>query len=230
MKYLINSRIKNVLRSSLSQNTYCPKSKNELVDIIRELFDNGIYDLNCINTEYIDDMAHLFENIDYIDAMEEYIDVSEWNVSNVEITSELFANMTNFNCDLSKWDISNIEYANYMFYNCINFNSDLSNWRFDNLKDGACMLYNCRLFNSNVSKWNMSCCQNAAGMFLGCHNFTGDGLDFWDVSEVDFFTQIFYNCTKLNCNLENWKVKPGISNYNMFGKCLSMKKLPSWYK
>ena len=36
-------------------------------------------------------------------------DISNWNVSKVEIMEEMFKKATHFNQDISNWDISNIQ-------------------------------------------------------------------------------------------------------------------------
>ena len=41
---------------------------------------------------------------------------------------------------------------------------------------------------------------------------------------------MFYGCKKLNVDLSKWKFNRLAFIPNMFNKCTSMKKIPSWYK
>ena len=79
---------------------YFPKTKEELIDNIKELLDENETNLNCIDTSKITDMSYLFKYI----------------------------NLYNVNFDVSKWDVSNVTNMNYMFNGCIKFDCDLSNW------------------------------------------------------------------------------------------------------
>ena len=66
-------------------------------------------------------------------------------------------------------------------------------------------------------------------MFEGCENFTGKGLENWDVSNVLNMEYMFRVCKKLNCDLSNWNVSNVKNMYNMFYGCNSLKNTPSWY-
>ena len=57
---------------------YHPKTKNELIDCIKEQLDKqgSAADLNIIDVSKITDMNHLFINLDIRN-----IDISEWDVS-----------------------------------------------------------------------------------------------------------------------------------------------------
>ena len=77
----------------------------------------------------------------------EYIDISDWNVSNVTDMSYMF-----FNChllksvgDLSGWDVSNVTDMPFMFYESEKLESvgDISKWDVSNVKDMQYMFYNC---------------------------------------------------------------------------------------
>ena len=73
--FLINTKLKNNVNSKIE---HTPKSKDELIDIIGNLFAKGITDLNCIDTSNITDMSSLFYNYSNIT-----FDISKWDVSNV---------------------------------------------------------------------------------------------------------------------------------------------------
>ena len=90
---------------------YYPKSKKELIENIKELLNNKIYDFNCIDTSEITDMSKLFYDSKFKDIN---IDVSEWNVSNVKNMSHMFYDCMKFDCDLSNWNVSKVK--KYVMY------------------------------------------------------------------------------------------------------------------
>ena len=105
-----------------------PENKDELRAILEErLAEDKDADLNDIDVSKITDMGFdkdntgLFEDLDPHD-----IDVSQWNVSNVEDMGGIFWGCENFNCDLSNWNVSDVINMRHMFNGCKKFNSDLS--------------------------------------------------------------------------------------------------------
>jgi len=124
---------------------YHPKSWDELREIIIDRYEQQgpgteqePIDLNDIDVSRIDTFFNdssntgLFEGIPF-----EYIDISKWDVWNVENMNSMFNNCQTLKSvgDLSKWDISSVKNMNYMFRNCKNLKSvgDLSNWNISNI-------------------------------------------------------------------------------------------------
>ena len=60
-EYIVNKKLDKPIDSE-DHYEYFPKTKNELIENIKELFDNKIYDFNCIDTSEITDMSGLFYN------------------------------------------------------------------------------------------------------------------------------------------------------------------------
>ena len=151
---------------------YTPKTKEELIENIKELLDKGETNLNCIDTSAITDMSHLFDmslkKIINYNLTNVYFDVSKWNVSNVKDMQFIFYDCIKFDCDLSKWNISNVENIAAMFYNCKNFDCDLSNWVVGKVKDMSSMFYNCTNFNCDLSNWDISNVKNMSFAFYNC--------------------------------------------------------------
>ena len=54
---------------------YFPKTKEELIENIKELISKDIYDFNCIDTSEITDMSDLFNDIQ----VRKNFNVSKWN-------------------------------------------------------------------------------------------------------------------------------------------------------
>ena len=201
-EYIIKKKLDTPIDSE-DHYEYFPKTKKELRKNIQELLDANVYDLNCIDTSEIIDMASLFESGNYNKTLDN-IDISKWDVSKVKHMSGMFAGYENFNCDLSNWNVSNVTNMAFMFYNCRNFNCNLSNWDVSNVINMKYMFENCKKFNCNLSKWDVSNVTNMKYMFQNCENFKAKDLDKWNVSNVK--------------NMEY-----------MFDNCMKLKKIPSWY-
>ena len=120
-EYIIKKRLDKPIDSE-DHCIYFPKTKQELINNIKECFDSKNYDLNCIDTSEITDMSYLFKNIRSIN-----FDVSNWDVSNVEDMTCMFYNCKKLNFDLSKWDISKVKDMAVMFYNCNNL-KNIPDW------------------------------------------------------------------------------------------------------
>ena len=124
-QYITEYIIKKKLDKPIDSEDHCiyfPKTKEELISNIKELFDKGETDLNCIDTSEITDMSYLFKNIRIFN-----FDVSNWDVSNVEDMTCMFYNCKKLNFDLSKWDISKVKDMAVMFYNCNNL-KNIPDW------------------------------------------------------------------------------------------------------
>ena len=99
--------------SKFSSYSYQPKTKKELVDIIRSRIskEGPSCDLNDIDTSLITDMTGLFYDSEFNG------DISEWNVSNVENMSRMFDD-SKFNKDISNWNIRQDCLTFNMFNGC----------------------------------------------------------------------------------------------------------------
>ena len=164
-EYIIKKKLEKPIDSE-DHYDYFPETKEELIENIKECFNNEDYNLNCINTSKITDMSNLFK---YIDLYNVNFDVSKWDVSNVENTSFMFTGFVKFNCDLSNWDVSKVTNMNYMFYNCENFDYDLSKWDVSNVLNMICMFGNCKNFKGiGLDNWNVSKVKHMQNMLNGC--------------------------------------------------------------
>ena len=218
------------------QYNYHPKDFNELRSLLEQLLkergkdaDLNDIDVSKVTTFYDNNnKIGLFENLD-----PHNIDISRWDVSNVENMSYMFQHCNHFNCDLSRWDVSTVFDMVSMFFGCKNFNCDLSKWNVSNveymesmfvncktfrgqglenwnisnvIKDMGSMFSGCENFNCDLSKWDVSNVKYMGSMFCHCENFTGQGLEKWDVSNVENMNAMFYNCKNFDCDLSKWDV------------------------
>ena len=83
------------------------------------------------------------------------IDISQWDVSNVENMSEMFSLCENFDCDLSNWDVSKVRDMNGMFDHCKSFTGKgLEKWNVKNVKYMESMFDGCKSLPKIPSWWD----------------------------------------------------------------------------
>ena len=156
-----------------------PKSFDELRKIIEDRYDKlgagtkeNPIDFNDIDVSNLDSFCNkydigIFENINF-----KYIDISDWDVSNVTNMSSMF-----FDCwelksvgDISDWDVSNVKSTLNMFNGCKELESvgNISKWNVSNVTNMKYMFFGCKYFNQDISKWDVSKVTNMTYMFFGC--------------------------------------------------------------
>ena len=150
-EYIIKKKLDKPIDSE-DHYIYYPETKQELIDNVKELFNKGETNLNCIDTSKITDMSNLFDSGNYNKSLDN-IDISKWNVSNVKYMQFMFDGYENFNCDLSNWDVSKVENMKGIFSWCINFNCDLSKWDVSKVENMDFMFENCKKFDCDLSNW-----------------------------------------------------------------------------
>lgn len=107
---------------------YKPTTKEELKRLV---FTNNGIKLGDIDTSLITDMSDLFNKSERKD----FGGIEEWDTSNVENMSYMFAymdynvlgqySMTEFNSNLNNWNVSKVKNMIYMFAYCTYFNQPL---------------------------------------------------------------------------------------------------------
>ena len=124
-----------------------------------------------------------------------YIDISDWNVSNITNMSYMFYCCEELESvgDISKWDVSNVTNMRSMFFRCESFNQYISGWDVSSVTDMRYMFCNCKSFNQDISNWDVSNVTDMRFMFSGCESFNQD-ISSWDVSNVIYKDRIFDNC------------------------------------
>lgn len=155
---------------------YAPRTKEELIDNIREEVKNqgtDSPDLNYIDTFYIKNMDGLFSNAGIL-GQDNYgfgklnPDISDWDVSNVTSAYQMFNANKSFKGDLSRWKFHKLEIAKEMFMNS-SFNGDISGWcSFTASLRIADWMFAFSKFDGDISKWNLGNCTDLTMMFLHC--------------------------------------------------------------
>ena len=95
-------------------------------------------------------LESVFENVDWF-----YLDLSEWDVSNVGDFRNTFKDATYYNGNISTWDMSSATDLTNMFLRSSSFNGDISNWNVEKVTDLGGTFYNASAFNQDISSWNV---------------------------------------------------------------------------
>ena len=218
-----------IINKDYRDNVITVKSFDELRNIIEDRYDKlgpgtkrNPIDFNDIDVSNLDSFCYnrvkgIFEETKF-----KYIDISEWDVSNVTDMSRMFYSCEKLKSvgDISKWDVSNVTNMLRMFYNCRSFNQDISSWDVSNVTNMCYMFYDCKNFNQDIHDWDVSNVTNMRSMFNGCNIFNQD-ISNWDVSKVTDMDYMFYKCNTFNQDISGWNVsnvRYGYT-YNIFSYC-----------
>ena len=209
---------------------YKPETKQELEQLV---YTDGIK-LYDVDTSLITDMSELFHN----STRKDFEGIEDWNVSNVEDMSYMFAHMSydsyenrskaKFNHNLNNWNVSKVKHMSFMFYYCQDFNQPLDKWDVSNVQDTFRMFDNCKKFNQPLNSWNVSNVTNMSGMFQVAENFN-QPLDKWDVSKVTTMRAMFNYAKAFNQDISNWNVSKVEDMGYMFSICVNFNQpLNDW--
>ena len=179
LKQIVQENLKFKINRDNDVYAYHPKSWDELRQIIVDRYEElgpgtaeSPIDFNDIDVSrmitfynYPSD-AGLFEGTPF-----EYIDISDWDVSNIKDMSFMFNNCKILKSigDLSKWDVSGIRNMSNMFQDCDNLKSigDISNWDVSKVENMLWMFADCNNLKTvgDLSNWNISIIENTYNMF-----------------------------------------------------------------
>ena len=158
-----------------------PKSFDELRKIIEDRYDKlgpgreqNPIDFNDIDVSNIDSFYNknagefgrgIFQKTKF-----KYIDISDWDVSNIKSMRNMFFMCTELKSvgDISKWNVSKVTNMSGMFHSCKYFNQDISSWDVSNVTAMEFMFKNCYSFNQDISDWNVSKVMYKYHTFYNC--------------------------------------------------------------
>ena len=102
-------------------------------------------DFNDIDVSNLDSFCNNKGKGIFQDTKFKYIDISDWDVSNVESMRQMFYNCKELKSvgDISGWDVSKVKKMYYMFTNCKSFNQDISDWDVSKVQFKAYIFLNC---------------------------------------------------------------------------------------
>tara|TARA_B110000238_G_C16079566_1_gene418785 strand:- start:265 stop:1215 length:951 start_codon:yes stop_codon:yes gene_type:complete len=165
-------------------------------------------------------------------AMAQYGDISNWDVSNVTIMRNVFANENDdfnqdYNADISNWDVSNVTDMYSMFKGASEFNQDISGWDTSSVTDMFRMFSGTSVFNQDISNWNTSGVTNMNQMFFESLVFNQDintksvtvgGVTYnaWDVSNVTDMGSMLRTAQAFDQDIGAWDVSNVTDMQNMF--------------
>ena len=179
LKQYISEKL--VVNKDYDSYQYHPTTWEELKQIIEKRFEelgpgtkNKPINFNDIDvskiTTFHDETEYkgIFEETNF-----EYIDVSDWDVSNVKDMFNMFAYCHNLKSvgDLSNWDVSSVKDMQDMFADCeqLEYIGDLSEWKLkvSNVKDISGMFCKCKKLKSigDISNWDVSSVEDMSGTF-----------------------------------------------------------------
>lgn len=146
LKKLVRALYKKILEYKGNLEREYQKIKKE-DNLILEKYNNG--DLSKLNVYYIKNMRGLFYQFDFLTAekLGFNVDITHWNVINVENMQEMFRESIGLKYDLSKWNITNVKNMNSMFRDSKDFNQDLTIWndKLLNLEDSRSSFWGCSI-------------------------------------------------------------------------------------
>ena len=124
-------------------------------------------DVSNIDSFYDNKNKGIFQNTKF-----KYIDISEWDVSNVKSMCQMFHCCKELESvgDISKWDVSKVTDMCGMFYKCKELESvrDISKWDVSKVMYMSYMFCYCNSFNQDISNWDVSSVTNMEYMFNNC--------------------------------------------------------------
>ncbi|MCL2212526.1 MAG: BspA family leucine-rich repeat surface protein [Oscillospiraceae bacterium] len=123
--------------------------------------------------------------------------------------------------DLSAWDMSNVEQVRMMFRNATNLVEvqGLQTWDTSNFMDMRYMFRGAAAFNGldDISSWNVENSQNIRYMFAEMANLTHIDLNSWDTGNVTDMQSLFRDTPALvSVNISNWNTGNVRYMQNMF--------------
>lgn len=107
---------------------------------------------------------------------------------------------------LENWDVSHVTDMNHMFYQCKTFTGkEIENWDIRKVKNIRGIFRGCDNFDADLSRWKFNdCLEDVSDMFTFCKNFTGKGLENWDVGKIRNMNHMFAFCKKFDADLSKW--------------------------
>ena len=173
----INEKL--IVNKNYKPYTYAPKSFDELRNIIEDRYKKlgpgtkqNPVDFNDIDVSNIDSFCNSKDKGIFERTRFKYIDISDWDVSNVTDMSGTFFDCSELKSvgDLSSWNVSKVTDMKCMFSYCNTLVSvgNISKWNVSNVTNMYSMFYDCKLFNQDLSGWNVSNVTIPYGIFDNC--------------------------------------------------------------
>lgn len=147
------------------------------------------------------------------------VDVSGWDVSNVQDFSELCAVNSAFNQDISGWNMASAINLDAAFTSATSFNQPIGSWNVSNVTSMNQLFQSANAFDQDLSTWNTSNVTTMRQMFLtyvaNQGNTTLNSIGSWDVSNVTDMYRMFESVNWGNPDITNWNTQ-NVQNFGRF--------------
>ena len=164
------------------------------------------------DTSNVTSMKNVFRRCTSLTYLPEIIGWNTGNVVNMAAMfcgNSYIGDMNLLELDLSKWDVSNVEDMGHVFYGCSKLTTlDLSKWNTSKVISLDHTFCDCwSLTSLNLSGWDTRNVQTFRAMFNDCHSLTELDLSSFDTGSAIVLNQMFERCTALKTikGLENFK-------------------------
>ena len=122
--------------------------------------------------------------------------------------------------DLSEWDVSNIEYMGGLFFGCSGLEKfSFKNWKTSNINQLASMFKNCYRLEKIIDTdgLDMTTCTDISSMFYDCKNLKSiEGIENWNTKNLNTIEHAFEGCKNLKCDLSKWILNTRILKTHAF--------------
>lgn len=197
-------------------NTVIHEWKDTGTVYLHAAFMNGNIDTMPEPPTTVQSMYALFANAEI------NFDVTQWDMSNIVNTSNMFSHASSFNQNISSWDTSNIEDMSYMLQGT-KFNHNVNSWDMSNVRSVSALFaetpFNngdpAGISNSPLVWKNTGNLEDMSGMFNSNESFNQD-VSSLDVSNVKTISSIFHMSTSFNNGGEplDWEDTSNVKNMN----------------
>ncbi|MGH1388036.1 BspA family leucine-rich repeat surface protein [Kordia sp.] len=153
------------------------------------------------NLSNTDTLFHMFSSCSSLDGSSANW---AWDVSTITDMISLFA-ASSFNINISGWNVSNVEDMSGMFQANTHFNQPIEAWDVGNVREMGSMFNGATAFNQTVNGWDVSNVQDMYAMFKSASSFN-QFLGDWNVSSVKDMSDMFKDATAFNQNLGTWDI------------------------
>lgn len=145
----------------------------------------------------------------------------KWDVSNIRSFKGLFSHLDIVDFPgIEHWTTVQVTDMSELFKKSYKFNSQrLRGWNTKNVTTFEKAFHMCRRFECDLNQWDTSQATNMKEMFRGAVEFTGSGLERWNVEKVVNMCGMFRDCQKLRANLSLWNTTSLQTVQCMFWGC-----------
>ena len=164
--------------------------------------DYAIRNKRWICTSHVTNMEGLFKTDESRNYLRE-IDITRWDVSNVENMHKMFKWAERFNQDIGNWRTGNVKDMSYMFRGAGRFNQDIGGWDTSNVVDMNHMFCGAGRFNQDIGGWDTSNVVDMSNMFCDTKAFNQD-ISNWDTGNVENMEGIFQDAESFNQDISQW--------------------------